>query len=131
MISYNQVSERLFRKELQYLQLMSKAIKDNTTPAHELPESYTAQFYLSTDELSGYRLDKGELTAVFSFTGGRGKALVRDAIKNGATHLDHFQGYLSKFYSELGFDLVRTEKHYNWASDNTLPDVLFRKLREA
>lgn len=130
-MNYLQVSERLFKQHLCEAQQSNVNIANATTPAHELPDSYTAQFYISTGGLSGYRIDRGELTAVFSLARGRGKELVRDAIKNGATHLDHFQGYLSKFYSELGFDLVRTEKHYNWASDNTLPDVLFRKLREA
>tara|TARA_R100000951_G_scaffold61393_1_gene51613 strand:+ start:160 stop:552 length:393 start_codon:yes stop_codon:yes gene_type:complete len=127
---YLQVSERLFKQHLCEAQQSNDNIANATTPAHQLLDSYTAQFYLSKGGLSGYRLDKGELTAVFSLVKKEGKDLVRDAIKNGATHLDHFQGYLSKFYSELGFDLVRTEKHYNWANDNTLPDVLFRKLRE-
>lgn len=130
-MEYHLVSENLFKDSLYVAQCTQMKVSENTTPYNEIPASYTALFYLASDNRSGYRIDRGELTAVFSLARGRGKELVRDAIKNGATHLDHFQGYLSKFYSELGFDLVRTEKHYGWKHDNTLPDVLFRKLREA
>jgi len=59
---------------------------------------------LTEDGKSGYGVNPdGELISVFSSVKGRGRGLVMDAIKNGANHLDCFDGHLPKLYGSVGF----------------------------
>lgn len=89
----------------------------------------TSTFVLSQDGRSGFiARASGELCAVFSTVRGRGDALVKHAIYMGATHLDHFEGYLSHLYERNGFILVGSERNHN--GDNH-PRVEYRALSEA
>lgn len=89
----------------------------------------TSTFCLSQDGRSGFiARASGELCAVFSTVRGRGDALVKHAIYMGATHLDHFEGYLSHLYERNGFILVGSERNHN--GDNH-PRVEYRALSEA
>lgn len=40
-----------------------------------------------------------------------GKELMKAAIKSGGTVLDHFDGYLSKFYEEMGFESYKSDPY--------------------
>lgn len=95
-----------------------------TTPADEL-RVHGALTRLSDDGLSGYAVQPdGELVGVFSLVRGRGDELVTDAIANGATHLDCFDGYLVDFYRRHGFGVHRREANWNPGG----PDVVYMYL---
>ena len=66
----------------------------------------------------------GELVGVFSSIPGRGDALVSAALNSGATHLDCFDGYLTKFYGRHG--LVEYKREPNWTPGG--PAVVFMGL---
>lgn len=89
------------------------------------PEEYaSSKTFLSKDKKSGYALKPdGELMSVFSGEKGRGDHLMNSAIKNGAMHLDAFDGYLPKFYSRHGFKEHKRER--NWTEGG--PDVVYMK----
>gem|GEM_PF-4466564 len=87
---------------------------------------------------AGYAIKPdGDLVNVFNNSGipDLGKALVRDAIKNGATKLDAYEGFLTKdYYPQLGFREVRREpwnpllKPEGWLEEDGGPDVVFMEL---
>lgn len=80
------------------------------------------RYYLTDDYESGFAIRKdGELVFVFSTVKGRGNALVRAAVRRGATHLDCFDGYLPTLYGRHGF--VETRREPNWTPDG--PDVVW------
>jgi hypothetical protein len=93
--------------------------------------------YLAHDNKVGYALDpQGDLQNVFNNDGPRGagqQALVH-AIKNGATTLDAFDGYLPDLYSKYGFvptgrmkfDPKQAPEKWNFERDGQ-PDVVFMK----
>jgi hypothetical protein len=66
----------------------------------------------------GYALKKGdgdeynEIVSVFNNSGikGIGDALIKSAIKNGGRYLDHYDGFLSGFYSKHGFEEYKRDK---------------------
>lgn len=70
-----------------------------------LPSDYTEmRCFLSEDSRSGFVVkDSGELVNVFSLVKGRGDALVRAAIAEGATSLDCYDGHLPRLYGRNGF----------------------------
>lgn len=68
----------------------------------------------------------GELVGLFSSIKGRGPDLVLAAINSGATHLDCFDGYLVKFYGQLGF--VEYDRQPNWTPGG--PAVVYMALPE-
>ena len=65
-----------------------------------------------------------------------GKFIIESAIKNGGNTLDHFDGFLTKFYESLGFveyarykwDEQYAPKNWNYNVYGT-PDVICRKLK--
>lgn len=90
----------------------------------------------------GYALKKkdgkfSEIVAVFnneSDVKGVGKELIKTAIKNGGCYLDHYDGYLSKFYKSLGFvEYERYKFDPQYDKDGSFrkkygeQDVIFRK----
>jgi hypothetical protein len=87
---------------------------------------------------AGYAIKPdGDLVNVFNNTGipDVGKAVVRDAIRNGATKLDAYDGFLTKeYYPQFGFKIVRREswnpryKPEGWLEENGTPDVVFMEL---
>ena len=66
----------------------------------------------------GYALKKGyddeynEIVSVFNNSGikGVGDELIQSAIKNGGRYLDHYDGFLSSFYSKHGFEEYKRDK---------------------
>ena len=66
----------------------------------------------------GYALKKGEddeyneIVSVFNNSGikGIGDELIQSAIKNGGRYLDHYDGFLSGFYSKHGFEEYKRDK---------------------
>ena len=78
-----------------------------------------------------------ELVAVHNNTDikGVGGELVKSAIRMGAKYLDHFDGFLTKFYKELGFKEISRDK-YDAQYDNGgkfaekygKKDIIYRKL---
>lgn len=83
-------------------------------------------YYLADDMLSGFVVSwDGELTNLFSVVKGRGAGLVTEAKRQGASHLDCFDGYLTSLYSQHGFVVTRREE--NWSGPE-YPDVVFMSL---
>ena len=75
------------------------------------------QCFVGVNNSSGYCLkDKHELISVFSVAGSSGSAIVQDAIKRGARHLDcfairnnsHISGDLYTLYSRNGFKVDKS-----------------------
>lgn len=115
------------------------------------PEQYQqmgATVYLANNNEGGYAITKeGDIISVFSQPGkGLGRQLMEDAIKNGGITLDCIGGddtkqgahigHLERFYSSLGFDIIRTEKWddsyapKNWDYETFgRPPILFFKLK--
>lgn len=58
----------------------------------------------------------GDIVSVHnnSGIGGAGKHLIQAAVKVGGNKLDHFDGYLTGFYSKLGFKVVGSDE---WNDD--------------
>lgn len=91
----------------------------------EWSDDSVGMHYLAGDALSGYVVrPDGELVYVWSRARGRGDALIADAVRNGATHLDCFDGYLPTLYARHGF--VVTNRESNWTPGG--PDVVFMTL---
>jgi len=68
----------------------------------------------------GYALKKwndgsySEIVAVYNNEKnikGIGEELMKSAIRNGGRHLDHFDGFLTDFYSKLGFKEYKRDKY--------------------
>lgn len=77
---------------------------------------------------AGYAIKGGsELVNLFNNGGedtkGAGPWLVLHAIEHGARHGDHFDGFLTGFYQNLGFSQVRREA--NWTPGG--PDVIYMR----
>jgi hypothetical protein len=105
-------------------QAADSRIAGATTPAADL-DLTGARVFLTADANTGYAIKaSGELVGVFSVIKGRGDAIVSDAILNGASALDCFDGYLPTFYARHGFVVVAREA--NWTPGE--PDVVFMAL---
>ena len=79
-------------------------------------------YFVSDDLSTGYIIrEDGELCFLWSAEKGRGNLTVVDAIENGATHLDCFDGYLVELYARHGF--VETRREANWTPGE--PDVVY------
>jgi hypothetical protein len=72
----------------------------------------------------GYCVLNGELIGFWCNVKGSGTWLLDHAIKDGATHLNCFDGYLVDFYKARGF--VTTKYVSNWTDGE--PDVVFMEL---
>jgi len=94
--------------------------------------NYSAEDYknfkttLSPDKTTGYAIKPdGDLVSVFNIgKKGMGKYAVVDAIEEGATKLDTFDGKLVKYYQQFGFTEYKREP--NWTPGQ--PDVVYMKL---
>lgn len=106
----------------------------------QLEDDYT------TYKVSGYDAgfaikSDGDIVSVHNNTGikggGIGKALVQAAIRLGGNKLDHYAGFLDKFYEDLGF---KEYERYKWDDQYASktwdydkfgrPDVVLRKLKD-
>ena len=78
---------------------------------------------------SGYAISPDdELINLFSLNRGRGSALIKDAIANGAKHLNCYAGPLVAIYEKAGFKVVRREPYDPDKAEVQLPycpDVVF------
>lgn len=99
---------------------------------------------MTTYKVKGYDIGyaikpDGDIVSVFnnSNVGGVGSELIKSAIRNGGTKLDHFDGWLSDFYEKLGFeeymrytwDDQYAPENWNYEKDGR-PDVVFRKINK-
>lgn len=112
-----------FHKAVRLACQVSTKVSDMLT-VYDIADYKRFDCYLSDDGVTGYAINKGELISVFSLFKGQGKAIVTDAINNGAWKLDCFDGYLKGFYESFGFKVIRREP--NWTKGE--PDVLFMRL---
>lgn len=78
---------------------------------------------------SGYAISQdGELINLFSLNRGRGGELIKDAVGNGAKHLNCYDGPLVAIYEKAGFKVIRREPYDPDMAEITLPycpDVVF------
>jgi hypothetical protein len=74
-----------------------------------------AELYIIPGFNAGYGLRGDEIINVFNNSGvpGLGALALIDAITRGGKRLDHYEGFLSEFYSALGFVEVKREKEGN------------------
>lgn len=118
--NFIQVNGRVFHSVLSKL-ISNEIAKNNlglpTKGLHSLSvykvEDYQKMnCFIGKNNSSGYALKNGELISVFSTQKSSGHAIVADAVKNGADHLDCFaikdaegriSGPLYKLYSSGGF----------------------------
>lgn len=68
---------------------------------------------------------------------GIGTVLMKSAISNGGEYLDHFDGFLTKFYQKLGFEEIGRDKFDpQYDEDGSFrakygeADVIYRKLKK-
>lgn len=84
---------------------------------------------------SGFAIKGDELVNLYSFSKGRGDALVRQAITEGARKLDCYDGYLAEVYKRNGFvETGRNAWDWQYAPDGWdasrwgTPDVVYMEL---
>lgn len=124
-----EVNYYTFLNNLEFAQAHCDKVNGSTTPWCNIEDKEGNRYFLgSTDQaynIMGYMISAtGEFTSLFSLIPGQGDLLVQDAIKNGALHADHFDGYLTGFYKKHGFREVRRET--NWIPGG--PDVIYISL---
>lgn len=119
------VDHEIFVHAIADARAASATIRDATSPSDEYPR-FGVRYYLTRDRLSGYGVTSNRvLVGLFSLVRGRGDSLVRAAIKDGATDLDCFDGFLPGFYERHGF--VKVGQEANWTEGE--PDIIFMELR--
>ena len=117
---FNEVSGRVFYKIISKIKTNDLAKGDDakgldTLSVYSVNEYNKMSCYIGDNNSSGYALsDKNtELVSVFSSQQSSGSAIVQDAIRNGAKHLDCFAtrergkitGQLYSLYSRNGFKI--------------------------
>lgn len=95
--------------------------------------------YTLKDYPIGFALKDGYLSGVHNNSNikGLGNVLVEKAKELGATKLDHFEGYLSKFYKDLGYEETKRDKwndlyapkDWNYEKYGK-PDIVYRELKK-
>ena len=139
-------SETVFSGKLSF-----KSTKPETfiEAVKRIPEEYGVSPYTSKEYAGmkigynakndvGYAIKPdGDIVSVFNNSPikGLGIKAVKDAIKNGGTKLDAFDGYLKKFYENLGFKEYKREswndkyapKNWNYEKKGK-PDIIYFKL---
>ncbi len=105
----------------------SPRMKENLT-VHPMEFYKESKTFLSPDKKSGFAISpSGELTNVFSTEKGRGNHIVSQAIKEGAKHLDAFEGHLTDLYGRHGFKEYHRKP--NWTPGG--PDVVYMRHANA
>lgn len=117
------VSMDTFATAFEIARSESDSVRDACSAFDDYSRPFDDTLYVVTvDGHSGYAVrDTGELVYVFSTVKGRGDHLIARAVRDGATHLDCFDGYLVRLYSSHGFHETRREE--NWAPGG--PDVVY------
>ena len=121
--AFKKVEGRIFHKIVSKIRnndiargLQAKGLE--TLTVYDVTDYQQMDCYIGSNNSSGYALKKsGELVSVFSSQGSSGDAIVSDAVKNGASHLDCFAtrdkngnigGPLYKLYLRHGFKIDTT-----------------------
>lgn len=115
------VSEEEFAAYFDAARSASGLVSDATSPYEADTDPNASVYRLTLDGRSGYAIRDGYLTMVFSLVRGRGDSIVAKAVKDGAWHLDCFDGYLTELYTRHGFHVYKREA--NWTAGG--PDVVF------
>ncbi|MGW5130865.1 hypothetical protein [Streptomyces sp. NPDC004135] len=117
------VHRTLYTGALRQARRISDRIADATSKPDEMPQD--ARYFITADFRSGFGIDaEGTFIGLFSLEKGRGTELVKAALREGATKLDCFDGFLPEYYKHFGF--VETERVPNWTPGE--PDVVFMAL---
>jgi hypothetical protein len=126
--NFRQVNGKLFYKIVSTIKQndIGKGLKSkglDTLTIYDVTDYQKMKCYIGKNNSSGYAIKPGgELVSVFSSQGPSGDAIVSDAIKNGASHLDCFalrdkdgniSGPLYKLYSRHGFKIDKTKNEGN------------------
>ena len=120
---FNKVSSEVFSNEFELAAKVNTKIAESCSSVSDIEGAFYIQ--KGDNYVSGFCVtSSGELTHVFSTGKGKGKDLVLNSIELGATNLNCFDGYLTSFYTALGFKEVSREK--NW--DVKGPDVIFMEV---
>jgi hypothetical protein len=114
---FSEVPHSTFSRYIGIARKWSEAIRYATSDTFD-PDG---RYFLSGDGMCGYGIVNGELVGVHSRIHGHGADIMRSAIKNGATHLDCFDGFLPEFYARFGF--TETRREANWSENG--PDVVY------
>ncbi len=109
---------------------LAKNTRADTLSDYDAETLSTFRLYLLKGGQAGYALKPdGEFVNLFNSGGdatkGAGPWLVLHAIEQGATHGDHFDGFLTGFYKKLGWK--ETKREANWTPGG--PDVVFMEWK--
>lgn len=109
---------------------LKRNTRADTLSDYPVEELSRFQLYLLKGGQAGYAIKPdGEFVNLFNSGGaatkGAGPWLVIHAIERGATHGDHFDGFLTGFYRNLGWKETKREK--NWTPGG--PDVVFMEWK--
>lgn len=119
---HQRVSARQFARGLTNAWTANPRIAENCEDYRDARKVPTgAECFVAYSGRSGYILDGGHLTCVWSTVRGRGDTLVSEAVARGAYRLDCFAGHLSKLYARHGFYEIARDS--NWEPGG--PDVVY------
>lgn len=110
---------------------LTKNTRADTLSDYSLEDLAKMRLFMLDGHDAGYALKSdGEFVNLFNNgpreqTKGAGPWLVLHAIEQGATHGDHFDGFLTGFYRKLGWKETKREK--NWTPGG--PDVVFMEYQ--
>ena len=130
-------------------ELFLKSIKKSGRPEMLTDYSVDDLMEMKLFKLNGYDIgyalkkskdgEYSEIVSVFnnSDVNGVGNELIQSAIKNGGRSLDHYDGFLSNFYSKHGFEeygRYKFDPQYDptgeFRDKYGEPDIIFRKLAD-
>jgi len=122
---------RIYRaKPEEFRAALQRNSRADTLSDYDTQTLSTFRLYLLRGGQAGYAIKPdGEFVNLFNSGGnatkGAGPWLVLHAIEKGATHGDHFDGFLTGFYKKLGWNV--TKKEPNWTPGG--PDVIFMEWK--
>lgn len=120
--NFNEVPARLFYNSITQIKHNDLSRGENgkgldTLTVYNVSEYNKMRCFIGKNNSSGYALHHDELVSVFSSQHSSGEAIVKDAIMNGAKHLDCFatrekdgaiSGGLFSLYSKCGFKIDKS-----------------------
>lgn len=122
---------RIYRaKPDEFKAALARNSRADTLSDYDTSTLQSFRLYLLKGGQAGYALKPdGEFVNLFNSGGaatkGAGPWLVLHAIEKGATHGDHFDGFLTGFYKKLGWAVTKREA--NWTPGG--PDVIFMEWK--
>lgn len=137
MIKFKPVTSAYFVEKLKHTQKYDSTVKEATTPWEDITDHKGVKYYMSNGkdyrgreykDTMGYAISStGELTSAYSMLKGHGKILATSAVKNGASNLDCFDGFLPKYWGGFGF--VETKRVANYTKGG--PDVVYMTHKDS